>query len=238
MANHAYKVKSWVNFIQDYERDVYEGISRGNDFVFNIIFYRCLRSIPMATALRHAAPAFCRGYINMLFRYFLSINNRDDDENDFELYNIRLGRKVSYYSIDFDSSSKEMMFSKLFYEKACKGADLQTEMKRGGAGKIGKNKLSAANLGAEDNPPNNGTNSREPKSMKNKKDFIAYICCCVEILNHGSLRKGKYAAINQFEDDSLRNNRATILKQWMLWSPNNSHQFSKCYWPKKSELFS
>ena len=192
----------------------------------------------MAMALRHAAPAFCRGYINMLFRYFLSINKRgDEDENDIDLYNIRMGKNVSYYSIDFDSNTKEMTFAKLFYEKACKGADLQTEMKRGGAGKIGKNKLSAANLGAEENPLNIGNNSREPKSMKNKKDFIAYICCCVEILNHGSLRKGKYAAINQFEDDSLRNSRATIFKQWMLWSPNNSHQFSKCYWPESLGLY-
>ena len=192
----------------------------------------------MAMALRHAAPAFCRGYINMLFRYFLSINKRgDEDENDIDLYNIRMGKNVSYYSIDFDSNTKEMTFAKLFYEKACKGADKQTEMKKGGAGKIGKNKLSAANLGAEVSPPDDGTNSCEPKSMKNKKDFIAYICCCVEILNHGALRKGKYAAYNQFEDVNLKGNSSNIVKQWMLWSPNNSHQFSKCYWPESLALY-
>jgi hypothetical protein len=255
---YTYKIKKWENFIADYERDVFHGISIGNDFVFNIIFYRCLRSIPMAYALRHAAPAFCRGYINMLFRYFLVDKNEDKDEDDNTLFNMRMDKKVSYYSIDFDSNSKELAFAKLFYEKACKGADKQKEMKKGGMscdayddfdgvtkrGKVNarKHKLSAANYFARENVAmmeeiKKLQNSDEPNGMRNKQDFIAYVQCCVEILNHGDLRTGRHAAINQFEDDSLKGNRATIFKQWMLWSPNNSQQFSKCYWPESLGLY-
>ena len=257
--SHAYRVKKWENFIKDYERDVFDGISIGNDFVFNIIFYRCLRSIPMAYALRHAAPAFCRGYINMLFRYFLVDKNDDDDDDDNTLFNVRMDKKVSYYSIDFDSSSKELAFAKLFYEKACKGADKQNEMKKGGMtcdewddmdgvikrGKVSarKHKLSAANHDSTPDPRDERNiamlrdNSKEPRGMRNKQDFIAYVQCCVEILNHGDLRTGRYSAKNQFEDVDLKNNFENICKQWMLWSPNNSQQFSKCYWPESLGLY-